>query len=79
VAYFSSQQTNPTLRATHRQLGRLSDRAQQLLFADMSGELDGLPARDLRALTRWARHVSGQLQLALDRLDVEREMEEEHG
>jgi hypothetical protein len=76
VAYFSGEQTRPALRATHRQLERLSDRAQQLLFAAMSGELDGLPARDLRELTRWARHVNGQLQLALDRLDTELESKE---
>jgi hypothetical protein len=79
VAYFSSQPANPTLCATHRQLERLSDRAQQLLFAAMSGELDSLPAGDLRALTRWARHVNSQLMLARDRLDVGRDSEEEHG
>jgi hypothetical protein len=79
VTYFSGEQTRPALRATHRQLERLSDRAQQLLFAAMSGELDELPTTDLRELTRWARHANGQLQLALDRLDVERDSEEEHG
>jgi hypothetical protein len=69
MPYFSSEQTDPTLRACHQQLERLSHLSQDLQFAAMVDALV-LPAEDLTKLTRFCRAVSRRLRDYRRRLGV---------
>jgi hypothetical protein len=60
VPYFSSQQTDPDLRAAHRALERLNYLAQELV-ANMMTEALELSAEDARELARTCRSAVRRL------------------